>query len=196
MKGDGSQSRRRVGSFCVRRGRWTQKAGIHPVRADAVIPGGAVRSFEVMSTEFPRNAPSSFNPLLARILVVDDVTENVRLLIRILRRGGYTEVTGTTEPGSVLDRVKEIAPDLIVLDLHMPHMDGFAVIHEIRTLVDAIPKILVVTGHVEEKIRSRALAQGADDVVTKPFQIDELLRSVKLLLEPNASYSRGRRLPR
>lgn len=166
------------------------------VAADAVIRGGSVRSFEVMSTEFPRNAPSSGNPLLARILVVDDAVENVRLLIRILERGGYTEVTGTTDARSVLDRVKEIAPDLILLDLHMPHTDGFAVMHEIQARVEEVPKFLVVTGHVEDEIRSRALGQGAADVLTKPFRVDDVLRRVRLLLEADAHHSPDRRPPR
>lgn len=148
-----------------------------------------------MSTELPRNALPSDNPLLARILVVDDVIENVRLLIRILERGGYTEGTGTTEPRSVLDQVKETAPDLIIVDLHMPHIDGFAVMREIRTMVDPVPKVLVVTGHVEDEIHSRALGEGADDVLTKPFQIDDVLRRVGVLLEPGARYTQDRRLP-
>lgn len=172
------------------------------VRTQVVIPGGFVRSPEVMSTDLPPNAPSddpqpsdtmpSGNPLLARILVVDDSVENVRLLIRILERGGYTELTGTTDPRSVLDRVKESAPDLIILDLHMPHTDGFAVMQEIRALLQEVPKFLVVTGEVEDEIRSRALARGADDVLSKPFQLDDVPRRVQLLLEADA-HRRGRR---
>ena len=123
------------------------------------------------------------NPLLARILVVDDSAENIRLLIRILARGGYTEVTGITDPRLVLDRLKEIVPDLIILDLHMPHTNGFAVMQEIRGLLHEVPKFLVVTGEVEDEIRSRALARGADDVLIKPFRVDDVLRRVQLLLE-------------
>jgi CheY-like chemotaxis protein len=125
----------------------------------------------------------SGSPLLAPILVVDDSATNVRLLIRILERGGYTEVTGITDPRSVLDRAKEIAPRLIILDLHMPHADGIAVMREIRTSFRDLPKFLVVTGAVEDGVRSLALARGADDVLTKPFQMDDVLRRVRLLLE-------------
>lgn len=170
------------------------------VRTNVVIQGGFVRSLEVMSTHFPPNAPSddpqptagmpSGNPLLARILVVDDSAENVRLLIRILERGGYSEVTGITDPRSVLDRMKEIAPDLIILDLQMPHTDGFAVMQEIRALLHEVPKFLVVTGEVEDEIRSRALAGGADDVLIKPFRVDDVLRRVQLLLEASTGWRR------
>jgi DNA-binding response OmpR family regulator len=134
----------------------------------------------------------SGNPLLAPILVVDDSAANVRLLIRVLERGGYTEVTGITDPRSVPDYAKEIAPRLIILDLHMPHVDGLAVIREIRTTFRDIPKFLVVTGNVEEGIRSLALARGADDVLTKPFQMDDVLRRVRLLLEVDDHPTGGR----
>ena len=124
----------------------------------------------------------SRNPLLARILVVDDSATNVRLLIRILERAGYTEVTGITHPRSVLDRAKEIAPHLIVLDLHMPHVDGLTVMREIRTSLRDVPKFLVVTGAVEEGTRAMALGRGADDVLTKPFQMDDVVRRIQVLL--------------
>lgn len=173
------------------------------VRTNVVIPGGFVRSPEAMSTNFSSNTPSddpkpgatqlSGNPLLARILVVDDFAENVRLLIRILERGGYTEITGTTDPRSVLDRVKEMAPDLVILDLHMPHTDGFRLMEEIGALLHALPKFLVVTGDLDEQIRSQALARGADDVLTKPFHVDDVLERVRLLVEPDAHRTGGRR---
>ncbi|HET9770167.1 MAG TPA: response regulator [Acidimicrobiia bacterium] len=136
------------------------------------------------------------NSLLAPILVVDDSPANVRLLIRILERGGYMEVTGITDPRSVLDRAKEIAPHLIILDLHMPHADGLAVMRDVRSSLRDVPKFLVVTGAVEEGIRSLALAQGADDVLTKPFQMDDALRRVQLLLERNDDSMGGPSPPR
>lgn len=168
-----------------------------------------------MSTDLPPNAPgdprpkdstisdlstdgdgqglSSANPLLSRILVVDDSAENVRLLLRILQRGGYTEVTGITDPRSVLDGAKETAPDLVILDLHMPHMDGYAVMHELRTALTHVPKFLLVTGEVEEEVRSLALARGADDLVTKPFQVEDMLRRVGMLLAPSVRRAAGGR---
>src|SRR5438477_8429366 len=123
------------------------------------------------------------NPLLARILIVDDSAENVRLLTRILHRAGYTEITGLTDSRSVVDTVKEIAPDLVILDLHMPHANGFAVMHQVRSLVDQPPKFLLVTGDSDEGIRPLALARGADELLPKPFQIVDALTRIRFLLD-------------
>jgi putative two-component system response regulator len=131
--------------------------------------------------------------LLAPILIVDDSPENVRLLTRILERGGYTEITATTNPLSVLDRVKEIVPDLVILDLHMPGADGFVVMDEIHAAIEHPPSFLLVTGDAEEKVWPVALRKGADDLLTKPFQVDEVLMRVRLLLEAHRSGGKGRR---
>src|SRR3989337_3017208 len=83
----------------------------------------------------------------ARIVIVDDEPANVRLLERILQHAGYTDLTSTTAPRDALALCKETEPDLILLDLHMPHVDGFAVMAELRPLlVDAnYLAILVLT---------------------------------------------------
>lgn len=145
-----------------------------------------------MPTDLPLSAPSSGNPLVASILVVNDSAENARLLIQILERGGYAEVTGITDPRLVLDQVKDITPALVILDLHMPHTDGFAVMREIRSLVHDVPKFLLVTGDIEEEVRSNALAGGADDLLTKPFRIEDVLLRVRLLLGSTAQHPRRR----
>src|SRR3972149_4848133 len=71
----------------------------------------------------------------ARIVIVDDEPANVRLLERILQHAGYTDLTSTTDPREALALCKETEPDLILLDLHMPHVDGFAVMAELRPLL-------------------------------------------------------------
>ena len=131
--------------------------------------------------------------LLARILVVDDSPENVRLLTRILQRGGFTEITATTDPLSVLDRVKEIVPDLVILDLHMPRADGFAIMDEVHHAIERSPKFLLVTGDVAEDVRPLALAKGADGLLTKPFQVGDVLSLVRSLLEAALPGDEGRR---
>ena len=67
----------------------------------------------------------------ARILVVDDETANVRTLSRILQRAGYTNVVATTDPTEVLALFAEQDPDLVLLDLHMPVLDGVAVLERL-----------------------------------------------------------------
>ena len=121
----------------------------------------------------------------ARILVVDDQEANVRLLERILERAGYTNVATTTDSRQVLSLYGELDPDLIVLDLLMPHMDGFEVMAELgRRVPDGtyLP-ILVLTADATPQARQRALSMGARDFLTKPFDHDEALLRIRNLLE-------------
>ena len=121
----------------------------------------------------------------ARILVVDDQEANVRLLERILERAGYTNVATTTDSRQVLGLYGELDPDLIVLDLLMPHMDGFEVMAELgRRVPDGtyLP-ILVLTADATPQARQRALSMGARDFLTKPFDHDEALLRIRNLLE-------------
>ncbi len=121
----------------------------------------------------------------SRILIVDDEPQNVRLLDALLRRAGYREVTTETDPRKVHALVRSLEPDLILLDLHMPHLSGFQVMEQI---VPEIPHgvylpILVLTGDTDSHRRERALSAGARDFLTKPFESGEVLLRIKNLLE-------------
>ncbi len=121
----------------------------------------------------------------SRILVVDDERDNVEALDRLLRRAGYPWVLTTTDPDQAFHLFREIRPDLVVLDLHMPKKDGFEVMEEISVLVDEreyLP-ILILTGDLDPFARERALGAGAKDFVTKPFEATEVLLRIKNLLE-------------
>jgi diguanylate cyclase (GGDEF)-like protein len=121
----------------------------------------------------------------ARILIVDDEQPNVRLLERLLLSGGYTEMRGTTDPQEALALFDAMHPDLVLLDLHMPHLDGFAVmktLRERRRPQDYLP-ILVLTADTTRETRERALSGGASDFLTKPFERTEVLLRSRNLLE-------------
>ncbi len=121
----------------------------------------------------------------AQILLVDDHEANVRLLERILQQAGYTNLRRTTDPRQVLPLFAEAQPDLIVLDLHMPHLDGFAVLEQLRPLIPPgtyLP-ILVLTADISRDAKQRALAMGARDFLTKPLDHAEVLLRIKNLLE-------------
>jgi signal transduction histidine kinase len=121
----------------------------------------------------------------ARILIVDDEPANVRLLERLLRQGGYANGLGTTDPRQVLSLFAEQRPDLILLDLHMPHLDGFALLDKLRGEIpgDTYLPIMVLTADITPEAKWRALAAGAKDFLTKPFEQTEVLLRIGNLLE-------------
>ena len=120
-----------------------------------------------------------------RILVVDDEPANVRLLTKLLGTWGYTEVHATSDSTEVPDLFRSWSPDLLLLDLMMPRLDGFAVLALIGP-DNAGPvrvPVLVLTADVTAEAKRRALAEGATDFVTKPFDFDEVRLRVGNLLE-------------
>lgn len=121
----------------------------------------------------------------SKVVVLDDDPAVIRLLGRILERGGYKNVVTTTSPHEVIALCMADAPDLVVLDLHMPDMDGFSVLERIRELTppDTYLPVLVVTGDMSPWTRQRALSSGANDFLTKPFDTPEVLLRVRNLLE-------------
>ncbi len=121
----------------------------------------------------------------AGILVVDDEQQNVSLLERLLEREGFTNVIGTTEPQKVVDMFLEVTPDLLLLDLNMPFVDGFGVMEALAPHIpaDAYFPILVITGDISAESRHRALSIGAKDFVNKPIDRTEVVLRVRNLLQ-------------
>jgi putative two-component system response regulator len=120
-----------------------------------------------------------------RILVVDDEEANLRFLRRVLERAGYARVETTTDPLSALRLFVEMQPDLVLLDLHMPTLDGWEVMERLAPVSGGRAGVpfLVLTGDAAEETKRRALEAGARDFLTKPFSQSELLLRVRNLLE-------------
>jgi serine phosphatase RsbU (regulator of sigma subunit) len=120
--------------------------------------------------------------LHAGILIVDDLTVNVRLLEGMLRVAGYTCVESTTDPREVCELHRRNRYGLILLDLQMPGMDGFQVMEGLKEIEeDGYLPVLVITAQPEHKLR--ALEAGAKDFVSKPFDLAELRARVHNILE-------------
>lgn len=128
---------------------------------------------------------TTFSQPGARILVVDDQEVNIRLLQRILVAAGYADITCTTCPEQVAELYGPLSPDLILLDLQMPGMDGLAVLEQLGTIVppESYVPVLVLTGNTSQEARQQALALGAKDFLTKPFDRTEVLLRIRNLLE-------------
>jgi len=140
---------------------------------------------------------SSFDPFVGGcVLIVDDQESNVVLLERLLKRSGLDNVHGITDPRDAVARVLELRPDLLLLDLHMPHLDGYEVLDALRAAMpaDMFLPVLVLTADMTSEARERALSAGAKDFLTKPFDRVEAVQRVKNLLETQALYQRMRRV--
>jgi len=122
----------------------------------------------------------------AKILVVDDTPSNVKLLVDLLGIQGYTMVTATTGP-EALEKVTEERPDMILLDVVMPGMDGFEVCQKIRENPETtlLPVVLVTAIYPSEQ-RTKGIEVGADDFLTQPISRVELLARVRSLLRIKA----------
>lgn len=121
----------------------------------------------------------------ARVLVVDDEERNVGLMTRLLHHQGYPRVHGFTDPALALQKFGEVAPDLVVLDAHMPGMDGFQVLEGIGRLREpgSYLPVLVLTADGSAETRLRALNLGANDFLTKPFDVVEAVYRIRNLLQ-------------
>lgn len=121
----------------------------------------------------------------AHILIVDDEQANIDVLTGLLEIKGYINVYPTTEPRLVLDLFQEIKPDIILLDLMMPHLTGFQVMEQLNPLIpdSTYLPILVLTADVTAESKLRALAGGAKDFLTKPFDLTEVDLRISNLLQ-------------
>lgn len=125
----------------------------------------------------------------ARILVVDDEANNIEVLRHLLERAGFHHLETTTDAREVPALYVRVRPDLILLDLQMPHLDGLAVMDYLNEIAEAsyLP-ILMLTGDITPDARREALSRGAKDFVNKPFDPDEVLLRIRTLLETRFLY--------
>lgn len=131
---------------------------------------------------------------LPTVLVVDDEAPLVRLISEYLHREGYS-VEATDDGREAIQRVRELHPAVVILDLGLPGMDGVEVCRQIRTFSDCY--VIMLTARADEVDRLIGLSVGADDYVTKPFSPRELVLRVRAMLrrsrpEPPRQHQRHR----
>lgn len=120
----------------------------------------------------------------ARILIVDDQVPNVEILLAYLEMQGYVNVYSTTDSRQVSEIVEKFKPDLLLLDLMMPHVSGFDVMNQLKAegvLTRYLP-VLVLTADATTETKQKALSGGASDFLTKPFDLVEVGLRIKNLL--------------
>ncbi len=126
----------------------------------------------------------NINFLKAKILIIDDEPANVALLEDILEEQGYTYFRSTSDSRKALTMYEEMRPDLVLLDLNMPHLDGFQVMKQLRELEqDSYAPILVLTAQSDRSTRIKSLEAGARDFLGKPFDLIEVKQRIANMLE-------------
>jgi len=120
----------------------------------------------------------------SRILIVDDEPANLKLLDKMLRAEGYTNLVSIADSRQVLQVYRAEATDLILLDINMPHLNGYEVMAQLKELGDPLlPPVLVLTAQIGKEFLMKALSEGARDFLSKPFNRYELLARVRNLLD-------------
>jgi two-component system sensor histidine kinase/response regulator len=120
----------------------------------------------------------------SKILIVDDQEANVRILESLLEIKGFKHVKSTTDSRQVEELVKSFSPDILLLDLMMPHMSGFEVMEQLREKEKGshFMPILMLTADSTKESKQQALQLGATDFLTKPFDFTEVLLRINNLL--------------
>lgn len=124
-----------------------------------------------------------------RILIVDDEPANLKLLDKMLTSQGYDQLVLIQDPREVVSRYREARTDLILLDINMPHLDGYQVMEQLKELNDPLlPPIIILTAQHGRDYLLKALTLGARDFVGKPFDRTELLMRVRNLLDAHLAH--------
>lgn len=123
--------------------------------------------------------------LNSSILVVDDNQTNIDVIEATLESAGYLHITPVTQPLDLMQLLTQKSFDLVLLDINMPIMDGFAVLTLLQQTLESqtLPPVIMLTAQADENSRVQALEGGASDYITKPFNRIELLKRVSIHLE-------------
>lgn len=119
-----------------------------------------------------------------KILIIDDEPLNIALLEELLSEAGYKQLKSVTDSRLALETCGTFGPDLILLDLMMPHVDGLSILHALRSAGDEVfLPVIVLTADANEKTKRAALGAGATDFLLKPLDHLEVLLRIANLLE-------------
>jgi len=122
--------------------------------------------------------------LKAKILIVDDDKLNVILLKGMLEKADYKNITVTTDSREAFSLYKKIKPDLLILDLNMPHLSGFDVMAQLKDIKEeSYFPIIILSGEKNNEIRFKALKSGAKDFLNKPYDKIEVLIRIRNIIE-------------
>ncbi|WP_227369416.1 EAL domain-containing protein [Halomonas sp. M20] len=123
------------------------------------------------------------------VLIVDDQPVNVELLETLLEDYGFENIEGLSDPRKVLKYCQQRPPDLILLDIRMPYLDGFQVLEQLDAQFDEwMPAVIVLTAQIDDQTRQRALSMGVRDFLSKPLKHDEVIQRLNNVLSVQHRY--------
>ena len=154
------------------------------------------RALEALDRTRPSQSPGEARPAF-KILIADDVADNVALLARYLQGEGFGFITASNGI-ETLEMTRAEMPDMILLDVNMPKKDGFEVLRELRAdeALEHIPVIILTAARIDSKDIQTGLNLGADDYMTKPFDRRELLARIRTKLRAKETEDSIRRRSR
>lgn len=121
---------------------------------------------------------------MSKILIVDDNIANVLLLERMLNISGYKNIKTLTDSREILRLYSTYKPNLILLDFRMPFVDGLQIIDELNLIKDDSElSIIMISAENDKEYYDKALAKGATDFVTKPFNYNDIISKITSTLE-------------
>ena len=140
--------------------------------------------------------PSEQQLCAAKILIIDDEEADIRVLEWALRQAKFPNFRSLTDSTGARKEFEKFQPDLVLLDLNMPGLDGFAVLKQLRESAPAgefLP-VLMLTGENTSETRSRALAAGASDFLGKPIDYTEVMLRIRNLLQTRFLHRQAREI--
>jgi putative two-component system response regulator len=122
--------------------------------------------------------------LQANILIIDDENLSIRILSQILQKGGFRHIHSLTDPRQAVEYYQKLQPDCVVLDINMPHMNGFQVLEELKKVNgDNYLPVIVISGEGDPGVKFATLESGAKDFLNKPYDRVEVLLRIRNLIE-------------
>lgn len=130
----------------------------------------------------------------ASVLVVDDKQDNIDVLTQMLVNHGFTNISAITDPREAEPMYRATGFDLVLLDIRMPHLDGYQVMEQIRAVErDRIPNVMVLTAQTDRETKYKALNMGARDFLYKPFDQIEAMTRIRNMIETHLLHEKVRR---
>jgi len=135
--------------------------------------------------------PAENLQLSSKILLIDDEPLNIKLLEKYLKQTGYKNILSTQNSAIAVELYSQYQPDLVLLDLNMPTMDGFQILECLQRIeTKSYVPVMVLTANTDDESRLRALEAGAKDFINKPFSKIEVMTRIRNMLEVRVAHKK------